>query len=437
MNQTNLPTIAIVGRPNVGKSTLFNRIIGKRVAIEAKEARTTRDRLTSKFFWRNQNFILVDTAGLINSTNEILTESVKATNMAIEQSDLILFTVDFKEGPTEADLKLAKVLRKNRKAVILAVNKCDNIFHNEQKNQFKRLGFENIVLVSAISGKNTGDLLDLVHKLTQKPTEKSTEINHENDISVSIIGRPNVGKSTLLNKIINQNRMIVSSVPNTTRDSQDSYFKFKNKNLKIIDTAGLNKKTKNDRNTVESFAYLRSINAIKNSSVIIYVLDAEQKITSFDLNIIGQAKEFGKSILIAVNKCDLWKENLENNMLKTISALQDKLNFMPYVPIVFISAQKRTHLINLLDQVLKVYDERNFIPDQKIVNQIFQQSKNSQSGFYYFKNLKFEKTNPPVFKLFIYKNKKPHFSHLRYLENKIRDIYPYIGTPIFIDWVKQ
>lgn len=436
MYQSNIPIISIIGRPNVGKSTLFNRIIGKRTAIEAKEAGTTRDRLTSEFFWRGQNYTLVDTAGLINPTNEILRESVKAANIAIEQSDLILFIVDFKDGLTEADFIVAKNLRKNKKPLILVVNKCDYKFSNEKLNHFKRLGFENIVLVSAISGKNTGDLLDLIYKLTIKSTKTLAKHNQEDEIPVAIVGRPNVGKSTLINRLLGEKRMIVASTPNTTRDSQDSFFRYKNYNLRIIDTAGLNKKFKNDRDSVESFAYLRSIRAIKHSSIVIYLLDAGQEITSFDLNIIGQAKEFGKSIILAVNKCDLWKNNFEKEMLKNISTLQDKLNFMPYIPAVFISAEKKTHLINLLNQIIIVYNERNFVSDQKIIDKIFKQSINSQSGLYYLKNLKFEKTNPPVFKLFTFKNKKPHFSHLRYLENKIRDNYPYIGTPIFIDWVK-
>lgn len=437
MNQSNIPIVAIVGRPNVGKSTLFNRIVGKRTAIEAKEAGTTRDRLTSEFFWRGQNYILVDTAGLINPTNEILAESIKAARVAIEQSDLILFIVDFKEGLTEVDFKLAKDLRKNKKPIILVINKCDDKFNNEKLNQFRRLGFENIILVSAISGKNTGDLLDLIHKLTSKPAKVLSKYNQDNEISISIVGRPNVGKSTLVNQLLNEERMIVTSTPNTTRDSQDSFLKYKNKNLRIIDTAGLNRKSRIDRDTVESFAYLRSIRAIKSSSVIVYLIDAEEEITSYDLNVLGQAPELGKSIILAVNKCDLYKSNLEKEMLKTISSLQDKLNFMPYVPVVFISAQEKTHLSNLLNQILKVYTERNVTADQKIIDQIFQQSINSQSGLYYLKNLKFEKTNPPIFKITTSKNKKPHFSHLRYLENKIRDIYPYVGTPIFIDWVRQ
>lgn len=437
MNQSNIPIIAIVGRPNVGKSTLFNRIIGKRTAIEAKEAGTTRDRLTSDFFWRGQNYILVDTAGLINPTNEILEESVKAAEVAIDQADLILFIVDFKEGLTEADFKLARNLRKNKKPVILVVNKCDDKFNEEKLNQFKRLGFENIILVSAISGKNTGDLLDLVHKLSLKPVKTILKNNQEDEISVAIIGRPNVGKSTLINQLLGENRMIVAAAPNTTRDSQDSFLKHKNKNLRIIDTAGLNRKSRIDRDTVESFAYLRSIRAMESSSVIVYLIDAEEEITSFDLNALGQARELGKSIILAVNKCDLLKNDFEKEMLRIISSLQDKLNFMPYVPVVFISAQEKTHLSTLLNQILKVYAERNTIADQEIVDQIFQQSINSQSGLYYLKNLKFEKTNPPVFKLATHKNKKPHFSHLRYLENKIRDTYPYIGTPIFIDWVKR
>lgn len=437
MNQSNIPIIAIVGRPNVGKSTLFNRIIGKRTAIESKEAGTTRDRLTGEFFWRDQDYLLVDTAGLINPTNEILTESVKAANIAIEQSDLILFIVDFKEGLTEADFKLAKNFRKNKKPVILVVNKCDNKFDDESLNQFKRLGVKNIILVSAISGKNIGDLLDLIYKLIKKTTDKSITNNRESDIFVAIAGRPNVGKSTLTNQLLGETRMIVTKTPNTTRDSQEFILLYKGKNIRIADTAGVNRKSKIDRDTVESFAYLRSLRAIKESQIVIYMLDVEQELTSLDLNTLGQAKELGKSIIIAINKSDLWQNKIEENMLDTISLLQDRLNFMPYVPVVFISAKEKTHLTTLLNQILKVYTERNSTVDQKQIDLIVQKAKRFQAGTDYLKSLRFEKTNPPIFKLTTYKNKKPHFSHLRYLENKTRDVYPFAGTPIFIDWIRE
>ena len=437
MNQSYTPLIAIVGRPNVGKSTLFNRLVGKRVAIEAKEAGTTRDRLSGEFFWRGQNYMVVDTAGLIDPTNEILSESIKAAEIAIEQADLILFLVDYKDGLTNADIQIAHKLRKIKKKVILVVNKCDSKFGPEINLQFRRTGFENIVLVSAISGKNSGDLLDLISESILKQSKKITKDSNDNDISLAIVGRPNVGKSTLVNELINEKRMIVASTPNTTRDAQDFIFSHKGKSLRVTDTAGINQKSRMERNTVESFAYLRSIRAIKDSQIVIYMLDAETELTALDLSVIGQAKELGKSIILAINKVDLWQNEIEQNMSKTIYTLQDRLNFMPYLPAVFISAKEKTHLNNLLNQILKVDSERNTLVDQEKIDQIIDNAKMSQSGTYYFYNLKFEKTNPPIFKLSTYKNKKPHFSHLRYLENKIRDIYPFTGTPIFIDWIKK
>lgn len=433
--KSNIPIIAIVGRPNVGKSTLFNRIIGRRTAIEDKAPSTTRDRLTGEFSWRSRNFILVDTAGLINPTDEILSESIKAAELAVNQADLILLLVDFKDGLSEADYKIARKLRQSRKKVSLVVNKCDNRFEEDIKNDFRRLGFPDIFLLSAISGKNSGDLLDYIYQNTATSFSKSKD-QSDSTINLAVVGRPNVGKSTLVNALTGQPDMIVSAIPGTTRDSQDFIINFKNKKIKIIDTAGLRRKSKLGHNTVESYAYLRSIRAIKESKIVVYLIETEGAV-ALDLNLIGDAARLGKSIILAINKIDLWSEKLEDKMVKLIAKIQDQLKFAPWLPIVFISADKKIHLNNLLNQIIKVDRERNTEIDQEKLDQIFNQAKESNISIYYFTKLKFEKNDPPVFKLSTHKNKKPHFSHLRYLENKIRDYYPLFGTPLFIDWIKN
>lgn len=434
MSQTEFPLVAIVGRPNVGKSTLYNRLVGKRVAIESAEPGTTRDRLLSEISWRGKKFLLADTAGLIESKDEIVEASTKAAKMAIETSDLILFLVDFKSGLTDADFEIAKELRKSKKEIILVVNKCDSKFDEELKNQFRRLGFSEIVLVSAIAGKNSGELMDKI----VKSIPKVTNIDDDNldEIKLAIIGRSNVGKSTLLNAISGEQKMIVSPTAHTTRDAQDFLIKHKGKKIRIIDTAGMRRRGKVDHDTVESFAYLRSERSIKDSKIIVYMIDTEQGLANLDLNLIGNAIKIGKSVILVVNKFDLWGDNSENEMRKMIGLLQNELNFAPWLPVIFISAQEKTHISNLLNQIIKIDSERKSEVSDETLQDIFDSAREQHLNIHYFKSLKFEKTNPPVFKLGTHKNKKPHFSDLRYLENKIRDIYPYYGTPIFIDWEK-
>ncbi|NCN24975.1 ribosome biogenesis GTPase Der, partial [Candidatus Berkelbacteria bacterium] len=303
--KSDIPIIAIVGRPNVGKSTLYNRIIRQRVAIESDEPLTTRDRLTNDFFWRGQNYFLIDTAGLINPTDEILSESIKATELAIAEADLILFMVDFKDSMTDADMAIARRLKKGDKPIILVANKCDHQFTPADILKFKWAGFTDIILISAMFGKKVDELLDKIAEMAGKSSKAIKPKKADTFIPVAICGRPNVGKSTLINQIIGQDRMIVSSIPHTTRDSQDITFQYKSKNIRLVDTAGVSKKARMDRGSVESFAFLRSMQAIAKSEIVVYIFDADEKVSRLDLNTIGQAKNLGKSIIIAVNKTDL------------------------------------------------------------------------------------------------------------------------------------
>lgn len=438
MNSNNKPIIAVVGRPNVGKSTLFNRLLGKRKSIESDVAGTTRDRLYGEVVWRGREFTFIDTAGLFSSSeDELVSSSIRAAEVAMSEADMIVMVVDGREGLTNADLEIAKRLRKSDKKVILAVNKVEGQFTKLNINQFKRAGFADIIPVSAISGQNSGDIVDFIYDYF-KDFAYTDEDLIANQIRLAIIGRPNVGKSTLLNSVIGEEKMIVSQISGTTRDSSDYNFKYKNENILLVDTAGIRRRSKVKKETVESFAFLRSLRAMRESDVVIYMIDAGEGLVSLDLSLLGEAKEMGKSIILAVNKIDNWpEEEKENFMGRQISILQRELNFMPWVPVVFISAKDKTNIINLLNQSIKVYKERFFVPDEKDVNKLFVEAEQSQYQISYIVQMKFEKANPPVFKIWTRKNRKPHFSHLRYLENKIRDAYPYFGTPIFIDWIKN
>lgn len=434
MNNKKETIVAIIGRPNVGKSTLFNRLLKNRKAIVSEEPGTTRDRIYSSLSWRDRNFILVDTAGLYEGDkNDLELQAIESTKMAISEAEIILFVVDGKNGLDEIDFQISKMLKKLNN-VILVINKCDNIFNFEKYVHFKRLGIEKISLVSAISGKNSGDLLDEIYSLV-KFTAKNNMLEplNQNEISVSIIGRPNAGKSTLINNIIGEKRVIISETPGTTRDSQDFVINHKGKVIKISDTAGLRKKSRVASRSVESYAMMRSMKAIYDSKIVVYLVDGEEGVVSFDQSLLGEIAEQGRSIILAINKIDKWLD-CQKTMSGYLFQLQEKLNFMPWLPVIFISAQEGSNVKSLLNQVVEIYSERFTSLSNEDCENIFNQAKMDNSQIHYIKSLKFEKNDPPVFKIKTVKNKKPHFSHLRYLENKIRDNFAFRGCPIFIDW---
>lgn len=429
--------VAIVGRPNVGKSTLFNRLLGKRKAIETDVPGTTRDRLYGDLFWQDKNYILIDTAGIISKgKDEILSAAMEGVKLAIDEADAIIFVVDYTAGIDSKDMEIARTLRRAKKNVVVAVNKCDNIDRARQSEDFRRLGFPQIFPVSSISGRNIGDMLDGLNQFSSHDdADVSTLEKVETDFSLAIIGRPNVGKSTLLNAIADSPKMIVSSVPGTTRDAEDHIVRYKGKNIKLTDTAGIRRKSKIPHDTIESFALLRSLRAVKESDVVVFMIDALEGLVAIDQSILGEAKDLGKSIVVAVNKIDQW-ENSEEEMAKFLGILTNSLNFMPWVPVVFISAKEKTHVNHLLNQAIKAYENRFIEADNDVLRKILEEGKATLPELSYLKELYFEQTNPPVFKAKLWKADKFHFSHKRFLENRIRDIYGYEGTPIFIDWIK-
>ncbi|PIS08029.1 ribosome biogenesis GTPase Der [Candidatus Berkelbacteria bacterium CG10_big_fil_rev_8_21_14_0_10_43_13] len=444
MEKENLKTVALIGRPNVGKSTLFNRLAGKRIAIETPIPGTTRDRLFARVNWQGTEFDLIDVAGVESprhtSGQSDKTELSLLTQQNIEaaqaEADLILFVVDWTEVDNDADKRIARVLRKSEKPVILVVNKADNIGRQDKIDTFARLGSFPIVPVSAISGSNSGDLLDEIAKKLAATPDSHTRCGSEGekvDINLAIIGRPNVGKSTLLNSIIGAKRAIVSDVPGTTRDVVDVIFFHKNKKLMIADTAGIRRPGKLGRDTIESYSFLRTEQSLRKSDVAVLVIDAKEELVALDANILGKAKEWGKGIVLAVNKIDQISD--EDFVARTLSALKIKLNFVPWLPVVFVSAQDETNLKKLLDLVVVTDMNRRTLIPQPDLDEILTDAKNSNFQLEGIKSLSQKSTTPPVFEAKVSHKKTPHYTQIRYLENRIRDTYPMNGTPIFIDLI--
>lgn len=431
--------VALVGRPNVGKSTLFNRIIKRRQAIETDEAGTTRDRLYADAAWRGNRYKFVDTAGLLKRPKDIIEEETQeSTKIALQEADIILFLVDFRNGVTEDDIQISRSLKKKQN-VILVVNKCDSNFDEEKLIPFKRLGIQKMVLTSAISGRNTGDLMDEISSMADSLNcQKEENLNYprqdqDDVIAVSFLGRPNAGKSTLLNSIMGEKKMIASSVAGTTRDSQDFEFNYMGQRIIICDTAGIKRKSRVKIGSPDGYALLRSYRAIRDSKLVVYLVDAKDGVVSIDQSILGEVIAQGRSIILAVNKIDTWGEEKEKEMLRSIEKLRSDLNFMPWLPVIYISATEKDNINSLLKQIVSVYRERFTEVEEEECQKILEEAKERNSQIHYIKNISFARNNPAVFKITTKKNKKPHFSHLRYLENRIRERYPFRGSPIYID----
>lgn len=446
MEIKNLKTVAVIGRPNVGKSTLFNRLIGKREAIETPVPGTTRDRLYGEVSWCGQKFDLVDVAGIeFGSKTEINKNIQEGANQAIENADLILFLVDWNEKDNEIDRRIARTLRNVKKPVLLIANKCDNLDRLQSVEEFKRLGNFPIVPVSAISGKSTGDLLDIIMKKLKeidrkvKPAagqkEKQTDNKPEDEIKLAIIGRPNVGKSTLINTIVGEKRVVVSDVAGTTRDTISINFMHKGHKIELLDTAGIRRRGKIVKDTIESFAMLRTYRALKECDVAVLLIDAEEGLVANDTHILGMAKEWGKGLVLAVNKIDIYsEEDKEKFMSRTLYFLQKKLNFVPWLPTVFISAKDDENIKPLLNQVIIAFENRKtWIPEEDLTK-ILTDAKEINNQIYNILALRQKRTSPPTFEA-RYTKDAPHETQLRYLENKIRDAYPLSGSPMFLDLI--
>ena len=427
------PIVAIVGRPNVGKSTLFNKLIGKRVSIVDDTPGVTRDRIYGDCEWCNRNFLLIDTGGIeVSDSDEIGSQMRIQAQLAIDAADVIIFVTDVKTGALSADYEVANILQKSGKPVIVCVNKCDKIGAVEANfYEFYNLGLGDPITVSSVHGHGTGDLLDEV--LKNFPTgdfaeEQCTYIN------VAVIGKPNVGKSSLVNKIIGEDRCIVSNVAGTTRDSIDTFVENKFGRFNFIDTAGLRRKNK-VYNDIEKYSVIRAKMSIERSDVCVILIDATTGFTEQDSKIAGLAIEAGKACIIAVNKWDMI-EKTDKTMVNYKKKLENNFSFMSYVPIIFISAKTGQRIEKLFELIINVSKASEMRISTGVLNEVLADAvsrvqpptdKGKRLKIFYVTQVS---TKPPTFVFFVNSEQLFHFSYQRYLENKIRETFSLQGTPI-------
>ena len=426
------PVVAIVGRPNVGKSTLFNRIIQKRIAIEEKISGITRDRIYGRAEWQNNNFILVDTGGISFDKTDPLAELVrKQARLAIEQASIIVMVLDSRIGLTHLDIEIADMLKRTKKAVVLAGNKGEGRRSDQYKYDLYALGLGEPVIISAVHGLNIGDLLDRIVDLLPE-----TEENFFQGVKVAIIGKPNVGKSSLVNYLAKEERAIVSDLPGTTRDAIDTLITIEDKNYLLVDTAGLKQKGK-IKDNVGYYSMLRALKAIEDADVVIAVIDSLEGITEQDKRILGYADTAGKALIIAFNKWDAM-ENREYMARKLKVTAEQDLAFVRYAPITFISAKTGQRVTPMFSLVEKVYQEYNKRISTGLLNSFLQDvlvstpppaMKGKTLKIYYITQFK---VGPPKFSVFVNNKKLLHFSYVRHLENKLRQAFGFHGTPIRI-----
>ena len=430
------PLVAIVGRPNVGKSMLFNKLTGKRVSIVEDTPGVTRDRIYGDCEWCNRTFALVDTGGIEPGTeNDMLKFMRRQAEIGIELADAIIMVVDVRSGVTAADQDVATMLRKSRKPVALAVNKCDSIgLVNPDVYEFYSLGIGDLFETSAVHGHGTGDLLDWV--LENIPAEEEQE-EESDTIQVAIVGKPNVGKSSLLNQILGEERVIVSNVAGTTRDAIDSYFENETGKYCLIDTAGMRRKSKVD-DVIEKYSNLRSISAIERADVCLILIDANEGVTEQDTKIAGLVHEAGKAAIIVVNKWDA-VENKETNTMRDLeNQVRKDLSYMLYAPVVFLSALTGQRVDKLFPMIQEVYKQNTSRITTGALNSILAEAtsrvqpptdKGRRLKIYYMTQAG---TKPPHFVIFCNDARLFHFSYQRYLENQIREVFGLKGTPVRI-----
>lgn len=423
------PVVALVGRPNVGKSTLFNRLIGSKVAIIEDIPGITRDRIYGTVNFNNYVFHLIDTGGIDLSKEKFNDEIKVQAELAIDEADVIVFIVDGKEGLTSNDLEVKDMLIKSGKKVIVAINKIDSKLAREHMYDFYELGFDSYINVSAEQN-------ECIYELLQMITDDFKEYKEEenNSIKFSIIGRPNVGKSSLVNAILNEDRVIVSPIAGTTRDAIDTPFVYNKENFVVIDTAGMRKKGK-IYETVERYSLLRSMKAIDRSDVCVLVINAEEGIIEHDKHIAGYAIEAGKALVIVVNKWDTI-EDKDKEMKKFEQSIRNNFQFMPYVPIVYLSALTKKRIHTLMPQIIKVYNNSQKVIATNLLNNVIRDAYElNLPPSYKGKRLKIYFCNqvsvaPPTFNIQVNNKGLVHFSYERYLENKIRESFDFEGTPI-------
>ncbi|GGC87235.1 GTPase Der [Thalassobacillus devorans] len=425
--------VAIVGRPNVGKSTIFNRLVGERISIVEDIPGVTRDRIYAQGEWLNTTFNIIDTGGIEIGDEPLLVQMREQAQVAIDEADVIIFMVNGRDGITGADEEVAKILYKSNKPVVLAVNKVDNPEMRENIYEFYSLGFGEPYPISGTHGLGLGDMLDAV---VDHFPEKVIEAEDDDTIRFSLIGRPNVGKSSLVNALLGQERVIVSDIAGTTRDAIDTPFEKEGRDFVIIDTAGMRKKGK-IYETTEKYSILRALKAIERSDVVLTLIDAEEGIIEQDKKIAGYAHEAGKAVVIVVNKWDTVETN-EKAMKEFEQKVRAHFQYLDYAPIVFLSAKTKKRMHTLLPQVLKASENHAKRVQTNILNEVIMDAlamnpaptvKGQKLKVFYAAQVS---VKPPSFVVFVNAPELMHFSYERFLENRIREAFGFEGTPIKI-----
>ncbi len=428
------PVVALVGKPNVGKSTIFNKLVGRKISIIEDTPGITRDRVYGNVSYYNYKFHLIDTGGIESGTADFNNEIKMQASLAIDEADIVVFVVDGKEGLTSDDFLVRDMLMKVSDKVIVAINKCDSKKIKETEYEFYELGFDKLIKVSGEQGDGISDLLDII----TSNFPKFEDDEDDTKVKFSIIGRPNVGKSSLVNALLNEDRVIVSNIAGTTRDAIDTEFNYNNEKYVVIDTAGMRKRGKVYEN-VEKYSLLRSLKAIDRSDVCVIVINAEEGIIEHDKHIAGYAIDAGKAVVIVVNKWDLiedkdmaikkWKQDIEANFA-----------FMDYAKVVFLSAKTKKRIHTLMPEILQAYENSKKEIKTSVLNKVIMDAyelnippsyKGKRLKIYFTSQVK---SAPPTFNIQVNSKGLVHFSYKRYLENKIREAFDFSGTPIVINF---
>lgn len=430
------PIVAIVGRPNVGKSTLFNRIAGKRISITEDTPGVTRDRIYAQGEWLDKHFTIIDTGGIEPNTDDTIFAQMRLqAEIAIDMADVVLFMVDGKEGVTAVDHEVAQMLRMAKKDIILVVNKMDRFVNKNNIYEFYNLGLGEPMPISSVEALGIGDLLD---EVTSRFGESHDTEDEDDRIKVAFIGKPNAGKSSIINKIIGEPRVIVSDIPGTTRDAIDTEFERDGQKYTFIDTAGIRKKSKVSE-TVEKYSVLRALTAVERADICILVIDADKGITEQDIRIAGYAHENNTGMIIVVNKWDLIEKD-DKTFKNLTDEIRTQFAYMPYAPILTTSALTGQRVNKILDTVDEVYSFRNLRVSTGALNDLLTEAvlmnqprvvKGKRLKIFYGTQVA---VNPPKFLIFVNDSSLVHFSYERYLENKIREAFEYKGTPIVIEF---
>jgi len=427
------PIVAIIGKPNVGKSTFFNYIVGNRISIVEDTPGVTRDRVYAESNWRGREFTLIDTGGIEPESEDIILSQMREqANIAIQMADVIIFLTDIKQGVTAADEEIALMLKKSKKPIVLVCNKADDIGKTKDDiYEFYKLGLGDPFPLSATNALGIGDVLDAIY---EHFPEKDEEENDDEIIKVAVIGKPNVGKSSLVNKILGENRTIVSNIAGTTRDAIDSYFENENGKYVFIDTAGIRRKNKVKEN-IEKYSIMRTMLAIERADVCLMLIDATEGVTDQDARIAGEAHESGKGVIIVVNKWDEYDKET-GTLEKYKKEIYEKLSYLSYAPIVFISAKTGQRVNKIFDMINNVAEQNSKRISTSILNQVINEAiaivqpptdKGKRLKIFYGTQVS---TKPPTFVMFVNNKSLFHFSYERYLVNQLRKEFGFEGTPV-------